>query len=77
MTRCSVCQKPINRSKEDYASSTQIDYVKAGKNGSRPVKKSDTHYFHINCRNKNILTKEQLLDNWENGYFSDRAEYEY
>lgn len=77
MTRCTACNKPINRSKEDYASSTKIDYVKAGKNGSRPVKKSDTHYFHIECRNKNILTKEQLLENWENGYFSEKAEYEY
>ena len=77
MTRCSACQKPINRSKEDYASSTKIDYVKAGKSGSRPVKKSDTHYFHIKCRDKYILTKEQLLENWENGYFDDKADYEY
>lgn len=75
MTRCTVCNQPINRSKEDYASSTKIDYVKAGKNGSRPTKESDTKFYHPNCKDK--LTKEQLLDNWENGYFSDRAEYEY
>lgn len=76
MTRCTACNKPINRSKEGYASSTQIDYIKAGKTGSRPVKKSNTNYFHIECRDKYILTKEQMLDNWENGYFSDRADYE-
>ena len=77
MTRCSTCQRPINRSKEDYASSTKIKYVKAGKSGSRPIKESDTLFFHPDCKSKYKLTKEQLLDNWENGYFSEKADYEY
>ena len=50
MTRCAACNKPINRSKEDYASSTKIKYVKAGKNGSRPTKESDTQFYHLNCK---------------------------
>ena len=50
MTRCSVCNNLINRSKEAYSSSTKIKYVKAGKNGSRPTKESDTQFYHLNCK---------------------------
>lgn len=75
MTRCTACNQPINRSKEDYASSTKIKYVKAGRSGSRPTKESDTKFYHPNCKDK--LTKEQLLDNWENGYFTEKADFEF
>jgi hypothetical protein len=47
---CSSCNHPINRSKEDYVSSTKIKYIKAGKNGSRPTKESDTQFYHLNCK---------------------------
>lgn len=50
MIRCEDCKKPINRSKEDYVCSTKIKYVKAGKNGSRPAKESDTKFYHPNCK---------------------------
>ena len=50
MTQCTVCKKLINRSKEDYSSSTKIKYVKAGKNGSRPTKECDTKFYHLNCK---------------------------
>lgn len=50
MTRCEACNQLINRSKEDYVSSTKIKYVKAGKNGSRPTKESDTKFYHLNCK---------------------------
>lgn len=50
MTRCATCNQLINRSKEDYISSTKIKYVKAGKKGSRPTKESDTKFYHLNCK---------------------------
>lgn len=50
MTRCAACNNLINRSKEDYVSSTKIKYIKAGKNGSRPTKESDTKFYHPNCK---------------------------
>lgn len=65
MVKCKECSKPI---KGDYISSTNIGYIKMGKNGKKPVKRGDTLYFHPQCK-KQRLTKEQLLDNWENGYF--------
>lgn len=77
MPKCKLCSNYITPSKDDYCSSTKIGYVKAGKKGVKPIKRSDTLFYHKMCRSKDRLTKEQLLDNWENGYFSDKAEHEY
>ena len=59
---CDSCGKPIEG---DYKSSTKIGYIRFGKNNERAIKKGETIYAHPECK----LTKEQLLDNWENGYF--------
>ena len=73
MTKCKTCNEPI---KGDYISSTNIGYIKMGKNGKKPIKRGETSYFHPQCKKKQRLTKEQLIDNWENGYFRMNMEDE-
>ena len=69
---CNKCKQEIDP-KQSYSSSTKIGYKPIGRKGSKTIKTQQV-FYHKSCKDTYKLTKEQLLDNWENGYCRDRAE---